>query len=70
MSNRDSDDGFFENRNATLHKFPITYTAGRRKKTERVDDDGNVVVEYNAKKATEILLISKGISVGLDNFFE
>ena len=47
LSNRDSGDGFFENRKANLRKFPITYTAGRRKKTK----DG-----FKAKKATEILL--------------
>ena len=49
LSNRDSGDGFFENRKANLRKFPITYTAGRRKKTK----DG-----FKAKKATEILLYS------------
>ena len=47
LSNRDSGDGFFENRKATLKKFPVTYTAGRRKKTEN---------GFAAKKATEILL--------------
>ena len=49
LSNRDADDGFFEE-NASefnLHKFPVIYTAGRRKKV----DDG-----FEAKKATEILL--------------
>ena len=33
LCNRDSGDGFFENRNAMLNRFPVTYTAGRRKKT-------------------------------------
>jgi len=33
-----------------MHKFPVTYTAGRRKKV----DDG-----FEAKKATEILLVTK-----------
>jgi len=47
LCNRDSGDLFFENRRATLKKFPITYTAGRRKKTEN---------GFAAKKATEILL--------------
>lgn len=47
LCNRDSGDGFFENRKTHLHKFPITYTAGRRKKT----DEG-----FKATKATEILL--------------
>ena len=68
LSNRDSDDGFFENRNATLHKFPITYTAGRRKKVENVDNDGNVTVGYEAKKATEILLTSE-IEGSFDKFY-
>jgi DNA adenine methylase len=49
LSNRDSGDGFFENRKATLKKFPVTYTAGRRKKTEN---------GFAAKKATEILLFN------------
>jgi DNA adenine methylase len=47
LCNRDSNDGFFDNKNATTERFPITYTAGRRKKTE----DG-----FKATKATEILL--------------
>jgi len=47
LCNRDSGDGFFENRKAILKKFPVTYTAGRRKKTEE---------GFEAKKATEILL--------------
>ena len=49
LCNRDSGDGFFENRKATLKKFPVTYTAGRRKKTEN---------GFAAKKATEILLFN------------
>lgn len=47
LCNRDAGDGFFDGCDAILKKFPVTYTAGRRKKT----DDG-----YKAKKATEILL--------------
>lgn len=46
LCNRDCGDGFFDGMKATVHRFPVTYTAGRRKKT----DDG-----YEAKKATEIL---------------
>lgn len=46
LCNRDCGDGFFDGMNATIHRFPVTYTAGRRKKTE----DG-----YEAKKAIEIL---------------
>ena len=47
LSNRDSNDGFFDNRKANIKKFPITYTAGRRKKTKE---------GFKATKATEILL--------------
>lgn len=49
LSNRDDED-WFANQNHTLKvaHFPITYTAGRRKKNE----DGT----YEAKKAQEILL--------------
>ena len=49
LSNREAGDGFFE-ANAPefdLYKFPVTYTAGRRKKVA----DG-----FEAKKAVEILL--------------
>jgi len=50
LSNRDAGDGFFEDHapEATIHRFPVTYTAGRRKKTE----DG-----FEAKPATEVLLV-------------
>jgi len=49
LCNRDGEDGFWESnkRNFNIHRFPVTYTAGRRKKTE----DG-----FEAKRATEILL--------------
>lgn len=49
LCNRDDGTTFFEDRLDGLNmiKFPITYTAGRRKKT----DSG-----YEAKKATEILI--------------
>jgi DNA adenine methylase len=50
LCNRDIDDGFFDNRNLIMNKFPVTYTAGRRKKTE----DG-----FEAKPATEILVRNK-----------
>ena len=50
ICNRDCDDGFFDNLEVEIHKFPVTYTAGRRKKTE----DG-----YEAKNATEVLLINR-----------
>lgn len=53
LSQCDWDDGtdFFEARiqNFQMIKFPITYTAGRRKKT----DDG-----FEAKPATEILIFN------------
>ena len=50
LSNRDMDDEFFEKRQGDnkIVKFPVTYTAGRRKKTEE---------GFEAKKATEILMI-------------
>jgi DNA adenine methylase len=49
LCNRDAGDGFFEKHapEARMHRFPITYTAGRRKRTE----DG-----FEAKKAVELLL--------------
>ena len=49
MSNRDVGDSFFEKRkgNNKIIRFEVTYTAGRRKKTE----DG-----FEAKKAVEILM--------------
>jgi DNA adenine methylase len=50
LCNRDIDDGFFDNRNLIMNKFQVTYTAGRRKKTE----DG-----FEAKPATEILVRNK-----------
>jgi len=50
MSNRDVGDSFFEKRkgNNKIIRFEVTYTAGRRKKTE----DG-----FEAKKAVEILML-------------
>lgn len=50
MSNRDTGDGFFEKvvGDNKMAYFDVTYTAGRRKKVS----DG-----YEAKKATEILMI-------------
>jgi len=52
LANR-ADDDWFDGKCKSLntHYFDITYTAGRRKKTE----DG-----YSAKKATEILLYKTG----------
>ena len=52
LSNRKLDDGFFEalKGEALLVDFPVTYTAGRRKKT----DTG-----FKAKKAVEVLMVSK-----------
>lgn len=50
LCNRDAGDGFFETHapDAQLHRFPITYTAGRRLKTEG---------GFEAKKAIELLLV-------------
>ena len=52
MSNRDAHDGFFEERwpKEKIKYFDVTYTAGRRKKT----DDG-----FKAKSAQEVLLTTK-----------
>ena len=50
LCNRDIEDGFYDNRNLIMNKFSVTYTAGRRKKTE----DG-----FEAKPATEILIRNK-----------
>lgn len=50
LCNRDIQDGFFDNTGLLVDKFPVTYTAGRRKKT----DDG-----YEAKPATELLIRNK-----------
>jgi len=62
LCNRDAGDGFFDNRNAMMKTFDITYTAGRRKKTEE---------GFEAKKALEILLFnpSKNI-INFEDFFE
>jgi DNA adenine methylase len=50
LCNRDDGSDFFELRKGLfqIHKFPITYTAGRRK---------NVDGAFEAKKATEILMV-------------
>jgi DNA adenine methylase len=56
VTNRDLDDGFFESYDKEkqydmeFHSFDVTYTAGRRKKTE----DG-----FEAKKAKEYLIIKR-----------
>lgn len=50
LANRDAEDGFFERcaPDARILRFPVTYTAGRRKRVE----DG-----FEAKPATELLLM-------------
>jgi len=57
LTNRDSGDGFFEDNvnsdKLNIKQVPVTYTAGRRKKTEE---------GYEAKKAVEVLIHSKHIS--------
>ena len=52
VCNRDLGDGWFDRYSDDfhIHRFPVTYTAGRRKKTP----DG-----YKAKPATEVLLLSE-----------
>ena len=49
LCNRDSGDGFFDTNKSGLNiaRFPVTYTAGRRKKTD---------AGFVAKPATEVLL--------------
>jgi DNA adenine methylase len=49
LCNRDIEDNFYEDilGDLLINKYPVTYTAGRRKKTE----DG-----FEAKKATEVLI--------------
>ena len=56
--NRDSGDTFYTDNQGTLgiEYFPVTYTAGRRKKTVTATGD-----TFEAKPATEILLYSKWI---------
>ena len=56
LSNRDVGDGFFEKRKGDnkLIKFDVTYTAGRRKKTEE---------GFEAKKAKEILMIGEPLGL-------
>ena len=52
LCNRYIGDDFYENnvKNAFIDKFPVTYTAGRRKKTD---------VGFEAKPATEVLIRNK-----------
>lgn len=52
LCNRDIGDDFYENnvKSAFIDKFPVTYTAGRRKKTD---------VGFEAKPATEVLIRNK-----------
>ena len=50
LCNRDVGDGFYDNTSLKVDKFPVTYTAGRRKQT----DEG-----FEAKQATEVLIRNK-----------
>jgi DNA adenine methylase len=60
LSNRDDEEWFAEqNHTMDYTHFDITYTVGRRKKTE----DG-----FSAKKAREILLYRTKADTGLENF--
>lgn len=54
ISNRDCNDGFWEHHasDAIIHRFPVTYTAGRRL---HVVENGEKTFE--AKKAVEVLLV-------------
>lgn len=47
LCNRDISDGFYDNLSLKVDKFPVTYTAGRRKKTSE---------GFEAKPATEVLV--------------
>lgn len=47
LCNRDISDGFYDNLSLKVDKFPVTYTAGRRKKTSE---------GFQAKPATEVLV--------------
>jgi DNA adenine methylase len=64
LCNRDAGDGFFDNLKSTIKRFPITYTAGRRKVNlikHKFQKKGPVLVlheSYGAKQATEILLFN------------
>lgn len=53
LTNRDAGDGFFDNsvdsKRLSIKQVPVTYTAGRRKKTEE---------GFEAKKAIEVLIHS------------
>jgi len=57
LSNREMDDGFFEERadGDKIVKFDVTYTAGRRK--ANIDENGNET--FTATKAQEILMIGR-----------
>lgn len=57
VSNRDCGDGFWENlaKDAAIHKFPVTYTAGRR-----LHITSELGTTFSAKKAEEVLLVFGG----------
>ena len=70
LCNRDAGDGFFDKAKSTIKRFPITYTAGRRKanlikyrfkKTVPVLVLQSKEAKYEAKQATEILLFNHKI---------
>jgi len=54
ICNREAGDGFFDDRGLIIDRFPITYTAGRRKQ-EMVNGE----MTYTAKEAVEILIRNK-----------
>ena len=58
LANRDEGDGWFEKNKLSLDMttFPITYTAGRRKKVTKKDMFGEEEEVFEAKPATEVLL--------------
>jgi DNA adenine methylase len=60
LCNRCVGDRFFEaeisDSDLKIERFNTTYTAGRRKRVDRTDDDGQECRAFEAKKATELLV--------------
>jgi DNA adenine methylase len=60
LCNRDSGDGFFDKVQAHVVKIPVTYTAGRRKKTQ---------TGFEAKKAMEVLIFRNLVAAPNSSLF-
>ena len=52
-TNRDIDDGYFDNVKCNVMKIPITYIAGRKKQHKNEQGD---IIKHTAMKANEVLL--------------